>query len=63
MVLWRVAGLLAERGWTVYRLMREPGLRQSVAYRVARPRQEARRVDGRTLDARCRTLGIGPGDL
>jgi DNA-binding Xre family transcriptional regulator len=63
MVRWRVAELLAERGWTVYRLVQESGLAQPVAYRVAKPRQEAKRVDGRTLDALCRTLGVGPGEL
>jgi DNA-binding Xre family transcriptional regulator len=63
MVRWRVAELLAERGWSVYRLIKASGLTPPVAYRVAKPGREVRRVEGRTLNALCAALKVGPGDL
>ena len=63
MVRWRVADLLAERGWTTYKLVKESRLAPTVVYRIAKARRQVKRVDGKTLDALCRTLRVGPGDL
>jgi len=63
MVRWRVAELLAEREWTVYRLVQESGLAPTVAYRLAKPGLAVKRIDGRTLDALCAALKVGPGNL
>ncbi len=63
MVRWRVAELLEEREWTVYRLVQESQLAPTVVYRIAKPGKEVLRVDGRTLDVLCATLKVGPGDL
>ena len=69
MVRWRVAELLRERGWSAYRLIQESDLAPTVVYRMVGPRRrqqkpgEVNRVDGNTLDALCRTLGVGPGEL
>lgn len=63
MVRWRVADLLEARGWTAYRLVQESGLAPTVVYRIAKPGRPVMRVDGRTLDRLCATLGVGPGEL
>jgi DNA-binding Xre family transcriptional regulator len=63
MVRWRVAEVLAERGWTVYRLVQESGLAPTVAYRIAKPGLVVKRIDGETLNALCATLKVGPGNL
>jgi DNA-binding Xre family transcriptional regulator len=63
MVRWRVGQLLKKRDWTAYRLMKESGLATTVVYRIAKSRKQVKRVDGRTLDALCGTLGVGPGEL
>ena len=63
MVRWRVADLLREREWTSYRLAKESGLAPPVVYRLAVRGREVNRVDGRTLDALCYALKVGPGDL
>jgi DNA-binding Xre family transcriptional regulator len=34
-----------------------------VVYRIAKPRREVKRVDGKTLDALCATFKVGPGEL
>ena len=63
MVRWRVAELLAERDWTVYRLVQESGLAPTVAYRLSKPGLVVRRIDGGTLNALCAALKVGPGNL
>jgi putative transcriptional regulator len=63
MVRWRLAELLKEREWTSYRLAKESGLAPPVVYRLATRGREVKRVDGRTLDALCATLEVGPGEL
>ncbi len=63
MVRWRVAELLKEREWTVYRLAQVSGLAPTVVYRIAKPKREVRRVDGTTLDVLCATFNVGPGEL
>jgi DNA-binding Xre family transcriptional regulator len=63
MVRWRVAELLKERDWTVYRLVQESGLAPTVLYRIAKPKREVKRVDGTTLDVLCATFNVGPGEL
>ena len=62
MVRW-VRELLKTRDWTAYRLMKESGLATTVVYRIAKSRKQVKRVDGRTLDALCAALGVGPGEL
>ena len=63
MVFWRVAELLEEREWTAYRLVQESGLAPTVVYRIAKPRREVKRVDGKTLDALCGAFQVSPGEL
>ena len=63
MVRWRVADLLKERQWSIYRLVQASQLAHSVAYRIAKPGRQVKRVDGNTLDVLCRTFGVGPGEL
>ena len=62
-VHWRVAALLKERRWSAYRLVQESRLAHSVVYRIAKAGRQVQRVDGDTLDALCRTFGVGPGEL
>jgi CheY-like chemotaxis protein/DNA-binding Xre family transcriptional regulator len=62
-VRWRVADLLRERHWSPYRLVQESQLAHSVVYRIAKAGRQVQRVDGTTLDALCRTFGVGPGEL
>ena len=63
MVRLRVRESLRERGWTAYRLAKEAGRTIPVAYRLAAPGGQFRRLDVNTLDALCRTLGVQPGEL
>jgi DNA-binding Xre family transcriptional regulator len=63
MVRWRVAELLSERDWTIYRLVQESQLAPTVVYRIAKPGREVKRVDGKTLDTLCATFKVGPGEL
>jgi DNA-binding Xre family transcriptional regulator len=63
MVRWRVAELLKEREWTIYRLAQESGLAATVVYRIAKPKREVKRVAGTTLDVLCATFGVGAGEL
>jgi DNA-binding Xre family transcriptional regulator len=63
MVRWRVAELLEEREWTIYRLVQESQLAPTVVYRIAKPGREVKRIDGKTLDALCATFKVGPGEL
>lgn len=63
MVRWRVREVLRARGWTPYRLMRVSGLPNMVVYRIANHRGPVKVIKGRTLNALCDALGVGPGDL
>lgn len=63
MVRWRIADLLKERQWSAYRLVQESRLAHSVVYRIAKAGRQVKRVNGSTLDALCRTFGVGPGEL
>jgi CheY-like chemotaxis protein/DNA-binding Xre family transcriptional regulator len=63
MVQWRVSDLLKERQWSAYRLKQESRLAHSVVYRITKAGRPVERVDGDTLDALCRTFGVGPGEL
>ena len=65
MIEFLLADVLAERGWTPYRLAQKTGLTVPTAYRLA---DRARRFDfGRfsadTLDRLCRALDVQPGEL
>jgi putative transcriptional regulator len=59
----RLADLLAERGWTPYRLARETGLTIPTAYRLADVSMSFGRFTADTLDRLCEALGVQPGDL
>jgi DNA-binding Xre family transcriptional regulator len=69
MVYWRVAELLAARGWTRYRLVQESKLPTTTVYTIAKKDAEVHRIDGHTLDVLCETFSralghsVGPGDL
>lgn len=63
MIRLKLAELLEERGWTAYRLAAEAGMTMPVAYKLADPDVEVRRIDVETLEKLCRTLGVQPGDL
>jgi CheY-like chemotaxis protein/DNA-binding Xre family transcriptional regulator len=63
MVRWRVADLLKERQWSAYRLVQESRLAHPLVYRIAKAGRQVKRVNGNTLDALCRTFGVGPGEL
>src|SRR4051794_23809252 len=63
MVFWRVAELLKHEKMTAYRLVQRSGLAPTVVYRLAKAGCVVRRVDGKTLDILCATLGCQPGDL
>ena len=62
-VRWRVADLLKERQWSTYRLVQESRLAHTLVYRIAKAGRQVERVNGNTLNALCRTLGVGPGEL
>lgn len=59
----RLADVLAERGWTPYRLARETGLSVPTAYRLADPDLRFGRFTADTLDRLCAALRVQPGDL
>jgi CheY-like chemotaxis protein len=63
MVRWRIADLLKERQWSTYRLVQESRLAHTLVYRIAKAGRQVKRVHGNTLDALCRTFGVGPGQL
>ncbi len=63
MVRWRVADLLKERQWSTYRLVQESQLAHTLVYRISKSGRQVKRVNGNTLDALCRTFGVGPGEL
>jgi putative transcriptional regulator len=59
----RLAEVLAERGWTPYRLARETGLTVPTAYRLADPALRFGRFTADTLERLCAALEVQPGDL
>ena len=63
MIRLKVAEHLKKRGWTAYRLAKEVGLSIPVAYRLADPDGDFRRLDLRTLEALCRIFKVQPGEL
>jgi putative transcriptional regulator len=63
MIRFRLATILARRGWTPYRLARETGLTVPTAYRLADPELEFGRFTADTLDRICAALNVQPGDL
>lgn len=63
MIYWRVAEVLARRGWTRYRLVQASGLAAPVVYRVAKKGAPVLRIDGGTLDTLCAVLAATPGQL
>jgi putative transcriptional regulator len=63
MIRFRLATILARKGWTPYRLARETGLTVPTAYRLADPELEFGRFTADTLDRICAALNVQPGDL
>lgn len=63
MIRFRLAAILARKGWTPYRLARETGLTVPTAYRLADPELEFGRFTADTLDRICAALNVQPGDL
>ena len=63
MLRYRIADILAERGWTAYRLAKETGINLTTAYRLAREGARVDRIEGKTLEDLCRALKVQPGDL
>lgn len=63
MIRFKLAELLEKRELTAYRLAADSGIKIPVAYKLADPAVEVRRMDMETLDKLCRTLGVQPGDL
>ena len=63
MIRFRLAPILARKGWTPYRLARETGLTVPTAYRLADPELEFGRFTADTLDRICAALNVQPGDL
>jgi DNA-binding Xre family transcriptional regulator len=63
-IVFRLAKLLEEKGWTAYRLAKESGIPQPTVYRLLSERDETdARISLRTLDSLCDTLGCQVGDL
>jgi DNA-binding Xre family transcriptional regulator len=62
MIRWKIPELLAERGWTPYRLAQESGLTMPAAYRIAGGRA-VQRIDAATLETMCEVFRAEPGDL
>ena len=63
MIRLRLAKVLADRGWTPYRLAQETGLTVPTAYRLADVSLRFGRFTADTLDRLCAALGVQPGDL
>ena len=63
MIRLRLAEVLAERGWTPYRLAQETGLTVPTAYRLADPALRFGRFTTDTLERLCAALDVQPGDL
>lgn len=63
MIRLRLADLLAERGWTPYRLARETGLTIPTAYRLADVSMRFGRFTADTLNRLCEALRVQPGEL
>lgn len=63
MIRFHLAAILAQRGWTPYRLARETGLTVPTAYRLADPTLHFGRFTADTLDRLCAALEVQPGEL
>ena len=63
MITFRLAEMLAEKGWTAYRLSKESGIPQPTVYRLLDESDRDVRISLRTLDALVRTLKCKVGDL
>jgi DNA-binding Xre family transcriptional regulator len=59
----QLAKLLAEKGWSPYRLAKESGIPQPTVYRLLDESDRDVRISLRTLDALVRTLKCKVGDL
>jgi DNA-binding Xre family transcriptional regulator len=62
-ITFRLAEVLAEKGWTAYRLAKESGIPQPTVYRLLDESDRDVRISLRTLDALVRTLKCKVGDL
>lgn len=54
---------LKQKGWTAYRLAKEAGLTMPIAYRLADPSYDVRRLDLETFEKVCRALDLHPCKL
>jgi DNA-binding Xre family transcriptional regulator len=69
MIRYRVAELLEEKGWTVYRLAKEMNVTRPAVYRLADPKRAVTRIDGTTLSKLCEVFSdalrrdVQPGEL
>jgi DNA-binding Xre family transcriptional regulator len=63
MIRLRLAEVLAQRGWTAYRLAQETGLTVPAAYRLAKRDRRLARIEAATLDRLCLALDVQPGQL
>jgi DNA-binding Xre family transcriptional regulator len=63
-IVFRLAQLLEEKGWTPYRLAKESGIPQPTVYRLLSERGETEtRIALKTLDTLCDTLECTVGEL
>jgi DNA-binding Xre family transcriptional regulator len=63
MIRYRIDQLLAQRGWSRYRLAKGTGITEPAVHRLAVRGRAVSRIDARTLEKLCQVFGVGPGDL
>lgn len=63
-IVFRLAELLEEKGWSAYRLAKESGIPQPTVYRLLSDRDDTdARISLRMLDKLCETLGCSVAEL
>jgi DNA-binding Xre family transcriptional regulator len=63
-IVFRLADILDEKGWTPYRLAKESGIPQPTVYRLLSDRTHTdSRISFRTLDVLCETLNCTVADI
>jgi DNA-binding Xre family transcriptional regulator len=63
-IVFRLAELLEDKGWSAYRLAKESGIPQPTVYRLLSDREDTdARISLRMLDKLCETLGCTVGEL
>jgi putative transcriptional regulator len=61
MIKLKLDDLLENKGWTIYRLSRESGIRWGTLAKISNG--QARRVDLNVINAICEALDCEPGDI